>query len=1324
MVERLEGRALLSGGASDAILQAYGQLPLRFEANQGQTAAQVSYLARGSGYTVFLTATEAVMTLQATPPAQADGSSGNAQPPEANALCMQYVGANPQAQVVALDQLPGTSNYFTGNDSSQWHTGVSGYGRVEYQGIYPGIDLALYGNQGQMEYDYIVAPGADVGLIKLAFQGAESSSLDAQGDLVLHTSGGDVVEQAPCIYQMKAGVRQTIPGQFVVESDGQVGFSVGSYDPSLPLTIDPTLVYSTYLGGSGGGYGNGIAVDSAGCAYVTGTTSSTNFPTTPGALQTSSGGGQFDTFVTKLAADGKSLVYSTYLDGSNVDEAYGIAVDSAGHAYVTGQTDSTNFPTTPGAFQTSYGGGQYDAFVTELAADGKSLVYSTYLGGSGGDYGQGIAVDSAGHAYVTGFTASSDFPTTPGAFQTSSGHTWDAFVTKLAADGKSLVYSTYLGGSSQDGQDLGYGIAVDSAGCAYVTGSTTSTDFPTTPGAFQTSYGGSGDAFVTKLAVDGKSLVYSTYLGGSGGCFGHGIAVDSAGYAYVTGRTGSNFPTTPGAFQTIFGGELNAFVTKLAEDGKSLVYSTYLGGSGEEDLDSHGSIAVDSAGHAYVTGQTNSTNFPTTPGAYQTVYGGGTYAGDAFVTELATDGKSLAYSTYLGGSSDDGGTGIALDSAGYAYVTGYTASTDFPTTPGAFQTSNPSGAGDAFVTKLATAATGTTTTTTAVSVPPGTLVYGQAVTFTAIVTALGTQITPTGTVQFVIDDSDFGSAVTLVNGAATIPSPATLGAGNHTISAIYSGDANCSPSTSPDVDFTVAKAHLTVTADAKSMLYGGTVPGLTATITGFVNGDPASVVSGTASLSTTATSTSPVGAYLITVGAGTLSAANYDFPNLVNGTLTINQAHLTVTANSLSKTQGTPNPTLTYVITGFVNGENATTANVTGTPNLSTTAVTSSPPGAYPITITAGTLAAPNYDFPILVNGTLTVTVAGQTTVNVGSTLPNSTYGQSASFTVTVTPPTGGPTPTGQVQFLIDGSDFGSAVTLVSGAATSGAISTLSATTHVITADYLGDSNYPTNSGTYNQVVNKAHLTVTANAQSMLYGGSVPALTATITGFVNGDTSSVVSGTPGLGTSATSASPAGTYPITVAAGTLSAANYDFPNLVNGTLTINRAHLTVTADAKSMLYGGSMPVLTATITGFVNGDTVAVVSGSSSLSTTATSSSPAGSYPITVAAGTLSATNYDFPNLVNGTLTINKALLTVTAVNETKKQGAANPALTYTITGFVNGDKSTVVKGKPTLSTTAVKTSKAGSYPIYVALGTLSVSNYYFTLVPGKLTVTG
>jgi hypothetical protein len=431
--------------------------------------------------------------------------------------------------VTGLEKLPGTANYFVGNDSTKWRSNVPAYARVRYDDLYPGVDLVYYGNQRELEYDFVVRPGADPSRIVLGFQGADRLEVDAQGDLMLHTALGPVRQRKPVIYQEADGVRREIAGSYVLKGLRQVGFQVAAYDASKPLVIDPTLVYSTYLGGSGGEQGNGIAVDADGNAYVTGTVnsgSSVTFPTAAGAFDTNFGAGAEHVFVTKVDPTGSTLIYSTYLGGNGFsDKGFGIAVDAAGHAYVTGHTQG-DFPTTPGAFKTTFinSGGSYDAFVTKLNPTGNGLVYSAYLGGCNDDEGFAITVDAVGNAYVTGRTTSVNFPTTPGAFDTTKA-LQDVFVTKLDPSGSALVYSTFLGGGSFN---QGLGIAVDAAGNAYVTGSAGS-GFPTTPGAFDTTFGSGQDAFVTKLNPTGTSLVYSTYLGGSAFDEGRGISVDATG---------------------------------------------------------------------------------------------------------------------------------------------------------------------------------------------------------------------------------------------------------------------------------------------------------------------------------------------------------------------------------------------------------------------------------------------------------------------------------------------------------------------------------------------------------------------------------------------------------------------------------------------------------------------------------------------------------------------------------------------------------------------------------------------------------------------------
>jgi hypothetical protein len=713
----LLGLALALSAIAIPAQENYGKLPLSFETNQGQTDSRVKFLSHGGGYTLFLTADEVVLNLQSVQRVQSAGPRSGAgaeslspgldriashSPLNAEVLRMKLLGANAKPEIAGLDEQVGKSNYFIGNDPAKWHSNVPNFARVNYESIYTGVDLLYYGNQRQLEYDFVVAPGADPRAIRLGITGAKKVAVDAQGDLVLNMGSGEVRLHKPMVYQtttddavVSDSHKQFVSGRFVVKNHNgrrDVAFAVGPYDTTRPLVIDPQLSYSTYLGGNGYDQGTSIAVDSAGDAYVTGSTSSTNFPVTPGAFQSAFSGG--DAFVTKVNSTGTALVYSTYLGGNTSSLANGIAVGAAGNAYVVGLTSASDFPTTPGAFQTTYGGGSNNAFVTELNPTGSGLGYSTYLSGSGDARGLAVTVDSAGSAYVTGWVLG-DFPVTPGAFQKvpGGGPEPTVFVTKLNPGGSALDYSTYLGGN-----DYSNSIALDSAGNVYVTGTTSSTSFPVTPGAFQTTFGsGIYDDFVTKLNPTGSTLVYSTFLGSGAIGYGGGVVVDSSGNAYVTGGADSNFPTTPGAFQTSIHGDSNAFVTKLNPSGSALVYSTFLGGP----VDSFGAgIALDSAGNAYVTGTTRSTSFPVTPGAFQTTLSG-TFE-NAFVTKLNGNGTALIYSTYLGGGFDDRGYAIALDSGANAYVTGVTASADFPITPGAFQAkfASKDRGSNAFITKM------------------------------------------------------------------------------------------------------------------------------------------------------------------------------------------------------------------------------------------------------------------------------------------------------------------------------------------------------------------------------------------------------------------------------------------------------------------------------------------------------------------------------------------------------------------------------------------------------------------------------------------------
>jgi hypothetical protein len=769
--------------AARARVQAsYASLPLAFEQNQGQTDAQVKYMARGNGYTLFLTATDAVFSLR-TPSAESKSSDvrrstqlrtkglpaqRNPQKDSTAAVRMQLVGANSQSRISASGQLPGKSNYFIGNDPSKWQTDVAHYSRVSYQDVYPGVNLAFHGAQRQTEFDFVVAPGADPTPIGFHFTGAQGIKTDDSGNLVISSTAGNVLLHKPFAYQEQNGARQPVDARFILKANNQVSFELGNYDRSRELVIDPSVsyAYSTYLGGSGNDEGYAIAFDGSGDAYVTGQTASTDFPTTSGAFQTTLKG-TVNAFVTKVAANGSSLVYSTYIGGtgSSGDSGNAIAVDGSGEAFVAGGTTSANFPHTTGVFQTTLKGSG-NAFVFELGPSG-TLTYSTFLGGTGKDTALGIALasDSSGDVLVAGRTSSADFPTL-GPILTSGG----GFVTKLNAAATALVYSTYL---TVAGDSIN-GIAVDSSDNAYVTGQTFSASFHTTTGAYQTTCGsctaGNSNAFVTVINPGGSAYVYSTFLGGNAIDASDGIAVDPTGNAYVTGvTTSSNFPTTTGAYQKTYGGATDAFVTKLNSAGSALVYSTFLGGNA---FDTGAGIALDANNNAYVTGQTSSANFPTSSATQASINGGNNTTGsDAFVSELNATGSQLIFSTYLGGSGneDDGGFGgIAVDSAGAnIYVTGDTQSTDFPASSSAFQKSNGGGGNsDAFVVKYSQSTT-SSFTLSATALSPSTVSPGGSATSTVSV----------------IPNNGFSGTVTLtcvVSSPAGAVHPPTCGAASAT----------------------------------------------------------------------------------------------------------------------------------------------------------------------------------------------------------------------------------------------------------------------------------------------------------------------------------------------------------------------------------------------------------------------------------------------------------------------------------------------------------------------------------------------------------------
>ncbi len=612
---------------------------------------------------------------------------------------MKLEGANPNPKIVGLKMQPGKVNYFASKDPAHYHTHIPTYEQVKYQDVYPGIDMIFYGNQQQLEYDFVLSPDADPTSINLDIEGIEEMEVDAQGNLMLHTLDGEIRLCKPFVYQEKDSSKQKISSRYIIKNGCQVGFELGNYDVSNPLVIDPVLEYSTYLGGSNDSFGQKTVVDDAGNAYITGRTSSLDFPTKD-ALQPTYGGGSDDAFIIKINAEGSAVIYSTYLGGSGNDRGRAIAIDSAGNAYVTGRTNSLDFPL-QNPLQPVYGGGDFDGFISKLNADGSALIYSTYFGGSGTGDVRGIAVDAAGNAYVSGRTNSLDFPVVNAIQPTYGGDPFDGFVVKINADGSAFIFSTYLGGN---GDDDASDIAIDQDNNVYITGLTTSTNFPLA-NPLQSTLKGAQDIFISKIAANGSSFIYSTYLGGSNVERGRDIAVDTDGNAYITGNTNSlDFPIKDALQPTYGGGSEDAFVTKINADGSSLVYSTYLGGSGE---DRGRGIALGPGNTAYVTGFTSSTDFPLVNPIQDTLKG----TLDAFITKISPDGSMLLYSTYLGGS---GGTGdsrdIAVDAEGSSYITGFTDSDDFPVTENAFQPEIAGGT-DAFIAKISEAADLTITKT-------------------------------------------------------------------------------------------------------------------------------------------------------------------------------------------------------------------------------------------------------------------------------------------------------------------------------------------------------------------------------------------------------------------------------------------------------------------------------------------------------------------------------------------------------------------------------------------------------------------------------------
>ncbi len=918
--------------ANNTVLTTYSNLPLIFEQNQGQTDAKVKFLARGSAYGLFLTSDAAVLKLQRA-----------AEKPAV--LSMRFSKSDANAEVRGEQQLPGRSSYFIGNDPAKWHRDIPQYARVRYANVYPGIDLVFYGNRGRLEYDFKLAPGTDPSRVGLKFEGHNQLAIDSNGDLLVTLSGGDLRLQPPRAYQMIGGHERRIVSRFQLRSENEVGFAVGPYDRARELVIDPVLTYSTYLGGTGdegcsvilatGTPVSGcpaVAVDPASNAYIAGSTTSADFPVA-GSPEQAGLRGTANIFIAKFNAVANTLLFSTYLGGSGKDYTAGVGVDSATDVIVGGTTTSANFPTTTTAFQKTRTNANSHAFVSKLDPTGHTLVYSTYLSGNGSETASGLAVgQSDQNAYIIGTTTSTNtpnsssiFPATLGAYQIApaNGSRIQFFVSKInpnLGSEASLAYSTYFGGGNpSSGVALGGGIAVDINNNVYITGGTNflhigaANDFPilnadqgclntpviTTTPTTCSANSTNTDAFAAEFnpnATTGSQLLYSTYVGGSGSDVGYGIATDGTS-AYVTGSTNStDFPVAgSGVLQTTNGGGIDAFLAKLANPVTTgttpglvtLGYFTYLGGSG---TDVGLAVAVDTIQGARLTGWTNSSNLPVLNNTnVQPGYQGGN---DAFVARVDTTATSSTapghYFTYLGGSGADYGTGIAVDPQGASYVAGETNSGTFPTAS-AFQT-NLAGGTDAFLSKLGPSLAFSLTGTSS----PPTVGVGNQISFAYTITNTGdaasnvifTDSLPSSGASFTsatISPGSCGSAsgnivsctigtlnagatatatVVLTPTASTTPSTTSLTVGN-TGSVTVQGCSACSQSvttsaTVNDYNITVSPSTATVPAGVPATYTATISPTGTGTTIGFPESVSISCSSGLPTGATCTESTNPI----------------------------------------------------------------------------------------------------------------------------------------------------------------------------------------------------------------------------------------------------------------------------------------------------------------------------------------------------------------------------------------------------------------------------------------------------------------------------------
>jgi len=1116
--QRIAQRELSSSRASHliasrtaSVFAAYGKLPISFERNDGQFKQEVKYLAHGSGYTLFLTDHEAVLRLRGN--AKLIGSqhtspklvlaAGPASVPD-SVVRISMANSNPAPQLDALDLQSGKTNYLIGNDPSRWRRGVPLYGRVKYRDVYPGVDAIYYGNQRQLETDFVVAPGARTGQIRLQIRGGDQLRLSQGGDLIITTAAGDLTLRRPVAYQESSdGTRREIAANFKLQGTDELAIGLGKYDSTKPVVIDPVIVYSTYLGGANGpqkglaeSSAAAVAVDGSGNAYVVGATDTSDFPTTSGVLQPTNSQNYEYAFVTKFNPTGSGLVYSTFLGGTNGNGASGIAIDSAGDAYVIGGTASSDFPLTNAPIVPNYPPGNTGGtgFFAELDPNGASLLFSTYLGGNSQDGPGGIALDSNGNAYIAGYTSSTNFPlshalqNTNNAVGAGSQGANNAFLSRIDPTKSglaALVYSTYLGGPGVDGASA---VAVDANFNAYIAGAGSSSDFPmgTNPG-FQTSPGGAATAFVARIDTVNSVLVYSSFIGNSavrnaetGNC----IAIDANGNAYIGGQTfDMSFPVTTGAFETTFPGNsgigtgfVAKFNTAAATGPASLVWATYLGGAISGDQPH--AMTIDSLGNLYMTGETWSgeipnNHYPFTLGAPETTGVAGYQNG--FVTVMSNDGTSVPFSTYYGtggpSENDNLGLGIALDTVSPPdiFIVGLTISQKFPTTAGAFQTSF-NGFIDAFLAELSPAAAqGVFATPTSLSFgnqAKGTTSASQAVTLTNNTSNSLTGITFTFTGS---NKSDFsqtntcpGSPPTLTSGTAcTINvtfTPSTEQSESASLSIAYAGGSG-SPQTvtltgtgtqpAPGVTLTPTTGNFgslpkgTASSPQTFTLSNNSAASITIT-------SPGITVTGANAADFVVQPTSTCPAVNGTLAASTTCMINIVFTPSTNGgeSATLNVSDTDVSSPQTAALSGSgtaPSGTVTLAPStlsfGNVNLNSTSPAQTATLSNTETTA----------LTITSVTVTGPNApDFAQTNTCGTSVAASGNCTISVKFT-PTTTAAESATLTVTDSDSTSPQTTALSGTGVATGPDF--TISATPSSATVGTHGTVTATVTVTSVD-------------------------------------------------------------------------------------------------------------------------------------------------------------------------------------------------------------------------------------------------------------------------------